>query len=423
LLKNIFTVLSGSILAQALGLLALPVLTRLYSSHDFGRFQVYFSCLNVLMMVAALRYELALLVVPEQSAYEKLLKSIVRVAGGVFIIFTLAVVVFGATLDEKFMHHSGVVYVLPVALLIAGFFQTMTYLPMRNRNYSVSAVAKVIQSAVYVFSAFIFAWSHVMAFGLIVADLSSRLVSAFAIVKKTPETLRILTARISGDDLRETLVQFQKYPMITFPGTLISALSAALIPLVFASFFGLEMAGQYALVDRFILAPVAILAGAIMQVFTGELSENARSNPERLNQTFRRAVVLLAAISILPCVLGYYMAPALVPFVFGSKWMLAGQLCSLAMPVAFVSFVSAPVTMTIVICQRQLIQFSWELFRFAVMLAGLGVVVWGQVSDPLQFMRVYVVAVVLSYIGFLCLADYVTASLSRNRITASEKGD
>lgn len=52
--------------AQALTILALPVLTRLYSPEDFSLLAVYVAILGILTVVACLRFEIAI-PLPEQD--------------------------------------------------------------------------------------------------------------------------------------------------------------------------------------------------------------------------------------------------------------------------------------------------------------------------------------------------------------------
>ena len=45
MLKNTLTVLRGTVVAQAIGFMALPILTRLFTPEAFGQLQLYQSAL------------------------------------------------------------------------------------------------------------------------------------------------------------------------------------------------------------------------------------------------------------------------------------------------------------------------------------------------------------------------------------------
>jgi O-antigen/teichoic acid export membrane protein len=408
MLKNILTVLSGSLAGQLLALAALPILSRIYHAEAFGKFQFYLACLNVLLMVAAFRYEIALLSVEEGSPYANLLRAILRI----LLAVSVAVAAFVAVawlFDFAFLSGTTVVFWLLVpATFIGGVFQTLTYLPMRYKAYALSARSKIVQSFVYVLSAISLCWTPVGNESLIVADILARGAGAVAILKGFPGTLGMTKGRQTMKEFKETTHNFKRFPLYSFPGTLISALTATIMPIVFAHSFGFDIAGQYALVDRFVLAPVGLVASASMQVFTGEFSANVRDHPDNLNANYRRIVRNLFLIAIGPCVLGMMLTPYLLPIVFGKEWVLAGQLCAIAMPIALVNFVVVPVNMAIILCGRQRAQFGWELLRCIVMAISLVPLLWFKDMSPEKMMIVYSAAVSVSYLAFLVLADRVT---------------
>src|SRR5205085_9641733 len=61
MIKDIAIVMRGTLIAQALGFLALPLLTRFFEPATFGNFQLFVSILTLLLVFPAMRYEVALL--------------------------------------------------------------------------------------------------------------------------------------------------------------------------------------------------------------------------------------------------------------------------------------------------------------------------------------------------------------------------
>src|SRR5256885_405341 len=58
--RSVLTLASGTAAAQALLALSLPVLTRLYTPADYGALAVFSSTITVLLVLASLRFELAI---------------------------------------------------------------------------------------------------------------------------------------------------------------------------------------------------------------------------------------------------------------------------------------------------------------------------------------------------------------------------
>lgn len=420
MLRSIITVLSGTVIAQLISLAALPFLSRVYSAEDFGGFQVYVSILNILLIVVAFRFEVALLSAHEERSYSLLLRLTSRLSLITSGIALIAVLAFGPVLNERLPELGSLIYVFPAAMLVAGLLQMMTYLPLRNRDYRLAARVRVVQALSYVAGSAAFAFLPLSGLGLQLGDLIGRIGAFITIGLGTPKSVSDAVGKISVAEARGIATRYREYPILMFPGTLLSALVAAMAPLAFLGLFGLEAAGQYALVERFILMPVGLLAAAVAQVFTGDFAKSFRDDTVNLHSVFRRTVLSLLAIGIVPCLAGYILAPFAVPLVFGEQWQLAGQLCSIAMGIALVSFVAAPLHMVLVICGQSRLQLVWEIGRFVVMLLlFLGLIAFG-VRDPVDVMLAYVLANAASYIAYLLLADRVSKDVSEKVLVATK---
>ena len=58
--RNVAVVSAGSAMGQGLLIVSAPLLTRLYTPADFGVLAVYVSIVSILVVVASLRYEMAI---------------------------------------------------------------------------------------------------------------------------------------------------------------------------------------------------------------------------------------------------------------------------------------------------------------------------------------------------------------------------
>lgn len=400
--------LSGSVLAQLIAVAALPYLSRVYSVEAFGKFQLYMSALNVLLMLVAFRYEVALLSSKTSAHFRSLIKLVIRLC----LIVSLSIMVFVLFTHEIIGRYNddlvSIIYILPIAVFVAGIYQMLTYLPIRERNYYLSSKTKVVQSAVYTGAAIMIAHTPFSLLGLIFADIVSRAAASLNIFRGIDKKAKIYFGRVNSRSFKLALCKYKEYPMFTFPGTLLSALVGAIVPYVLLLMFDLTVAGQYALVDRFILLPVGIVSAAISQVFTGDFAEKVRQVHENLNSTYRKTVLALAAVAIIPTVIVYHYAPVLVTFIFGEQWGLAGELCAVAVPIAFIRFVVGPVNMVLIICREQKLQLAWEILRFVITVILFFYLYHFKSDDPVAIISYYAASVVASYVIYLIIADIVT---------------
>lgn len=406
--RSILTVLSGSVIAQLIAIAVLPALTRLYDAEAFGRYQIYLSVLNVAIMFSAFRYEVALLGARPGRVLENLLKVTFRLCIVTGIVAVLVVIVVDLWMPNVVPSLRAIIFILPGAMIVAGLYQMLSYVPIRERNYPLSARSKILQSIGFSVGALGCAMFSFVGAGLVLADIFGRAAGSISILLRSGKLWRTLISPISFPAMKFTAIRFKEFGFFTFPGTLLSALGAAVAPFAFLALFNLEVAGQYALVERFILMPVGIVAVAVSQVFTGEFAKLFRAGKGGLNGAFRRALFQLLAIGLLPTVLGMVFSPSVVPFVFGADWVMAGKLCAIAFPIAYVRFVATALTMTLIIIERQSLQFAWEIGRFLFTLLVFGWLGWARVDNPLTVMIWYGLATAVTYGLQLALADRAT---------------
>jgi O-antigen/teichoic acid export membrane protein len=92
--SNVLKLVSGSIIAQILGILLIPLITRIYSPDDFGVYQLFLSISGILVAFSCLSYQLSIMLPREDEDSASLvvlcfiLVSIISIiSGSFFIIF------------------------------------------------------------------------------------------------------------------------------------------------------------------------------------------------------------------------------------------------------------------------------------------------------------------------------------------------
>ena len=65
--KNILTLMSGTVLAQAIPIAITPILSRIYTEEDFGILAIYVSIATIVSVIATGRYEMAILLPREDE--------------------------------------------------------------------------------------------------------------------------------------------------------------------------------------------------------------------------------------------------------------------------------------------------------------------------------------------------------------------
>ena len=413
MLRNVMTVLSGTLLAQVIGLLCLPILSRLYDPADFGRYQLYFSSMNILLMTAAFRYEVGLLTAEKGEDLSALFALTLRLCLMTSALSFAVLALAGPWIADAVPGSQDILWVLPLVLLIAGVSQALTFLPIRYRNYRLAARTKVAQASGFIGISMALAMTSLSGFGMIIGDLGGRLLAAIQILRKSPRDEIGIWRSLDYKEARQALSRHRSFPINVFPGTLLSAISAALIPIAFARMFSLETAGQYTLVDRSLFIPIGMIAFATSQVFTGDLAHEFRSDPVLIHQKFRKLLSILAIGALPIAVFGWLFLPEVVPVVFGQDWVMAGELAGIAAPFAGVILLAAPVNMVLLVVGYRRTQLTWEVTRFVAVTVTFWLLITYPDVSPQQAMSAFSGVGCAAYLIFLGLADRALAQTSQ----------
>lgn len=404
MIRNIATVMRGTVLGQALGLIVLPLLTRLYDPAAFGHFQLYQSATLVLVVFVSLRFEVALLRAADGRELQATVALCILSTLAMAILLAVAWAVIGWQWPALYAKFPAPPWIIGLAVLLIGTFQFLGYLATREQLYALSANSKITQAAGYsVVAAALgtLGWS----LGLIVADAASRLAASVPLLRGLADRRLSGMRDLSAADLRAAAYKFREFPLITVFGGIINSAGAVITPVMIYAKFSAEISGQFGLVERAVSFPVAMIVAAVSQVYMANFAKAVRDDPAAVASQFHELIRLLALIAIGPAIIGMIAAPMLFTIVFGAEWRLAGELARILIPAYFIILVYGGVNMTIMLLGRQMLQTGWEIFRLACML-----VLWGFIVKPGMAVETVVAmhAAVLGGVSllFLALAEY-----------------
>ncbi len=403
MLRNSIIALQGTVIAQGIGFLFMPILTRLYSPAEFGGYQIYMSVLGLLMVVTSLRYEMALLSA-EKNGEER---AVLRLSLGLNLataVLVLAVSAVLAVLRPAWLPFTDMgLWLLVASVLAGGVMQTLGYVLFREQALAVNSWSKIIQVAVYCVFGLAIATVGFRHLGLIWADLLGRIAAAGLMAVWLFSQRKALLEAVSRSMLVQAARRFRHFPQMTVPGGLLTAGIGFAVPLLMLAGFGTAVMGQYALAERMVLMPAGLIGQAVAQAFTAQLSAAVIDGKDAL-PAFRRIIMIMAAIGLVPTIGLLAFGPAFFALVAGPQWVLAGQMAQIVAFLALINFFMAPVHMVLVITGRQGKQLAWEAGRLATVMLVWAVILWQKVL-PLHAVAIHAVAMAAMSLLFVLLAD------------------
>lgn len=357
LLRQITTVLAGTATAQLLSLGAMVLLARLYSPSDFGIYAIFQSVVAVGVTMAALRYDVAI-VLPrsdlaartlQRLASRLILLSSVALSTALLIAYPLISRLYDDTVAAGLVSAGFVVYV-------AAQGTNLQYWLTRRMRYRTIAANRLIQAAAV--SGFQIGLAFILDgfAGLLIGLLVGQLVALIWAYHHTPELRGDLPS--GAPTVGEMAKRYRKMPLINGPNALLDSVKTSGINVLIAK-IAVSGLGQYSLAMQVTRAPVSLLAAATSQVFLQRLSTvQPGGMVPLLRAAFSRIFILSAPVFTL----FYFVAPSLLPFAFGERWADAGLIAQALVPWLFMLTFTAPLSSIFVVVERQ----EWSLIIAAL---------------------------------------------------------
>lgn len=368
---NVFILVGGTAIGQGITILASPFLTRFYSPEDFGLLATYISVLSVLVVIASLRYELAIPIAKNNNVASNLLvlslfivfifSSII----GIMLIFyhDFLLKLLNAPSLEKYL------WLLPISLLGAGIYKVLNYQAIRNEKFKHISKTKVTQSFSQVFSQLVIGIIFNNPIGLFIGDAIGRVGGSGTLFKIVIHEEKENLKKCSLSGIKEAAIRFKQFPLVSSISSLFNTAGLQLPQLLIIAFFGAHVAGLFSLVQRVIGFPMTMVGQSVSQVYLSELSRIVHTADKDIKPMFLKTSLRLLALGVFPIAILSFFGPSIFAVFFGETWREAGEYSKLLGLMFLLQFIVSPLSQTLNILEYQSWQLGWDISRFLMVVA------------------------------------------------------
>ncbi|HAV5936158.1 TPA: hypothetical protein JI248_15925 [Acinetobacter baumannii] len=360
-LKSISLLISGTIFAHAITVLALPFITRLYSPEDFSRLAVYTSLLGILSVIACLRYEIAIPLPESDDEAEKLL-IISIINSFLFSLFLFVVLLsFSRGIQEILGngYFSEITWLLPLGVLSASLYSAFKYWCTRTKDFKVIARTKIEQAVSSTAAQLGLGWLGLTSIGMLIGQFFYNGAGVFSLIRKKNKF-----SKISSKEIKTTYLNYINYPKYSVGEALFNTAGVHLPILIIAAIAQSKEAGYLLLASKVMIIPMVLIGAAVSQVYYAHANEAFREN--RLRAFTLDCMRKLTIIGVAPLLILGLIAPLLFPLMFGNEWNRAGVLVAWMTPWFIMQFIVSPISMGLHVVNKQ---------KQAVLLQLLGIVI------------------------------------------------
>lgn len=410
-LSNVSILATGTAASQAVAIIVSIFTARIFTPEAFGEFALFSSISGIFVVIATLRYDVAI-VLPDTDDEARQLARIATRANIVVSVFATILAFSLRPVVLRVWGSETLATWLPlvgVAIFCSAQVAIWQYWYNRQRQYLVIALNRFESGVGSSLGQLGFGLGGLRSFlGLIFGNFIGLLWALFNLGRQSGTVWHPVAP--DTPSMRDMARKYRKMPLLNLPNALVDAVRTNGIQMLIGA-AALGSLGQFTLAWRVLQAPIALLNGAISQVF---LERMARVQPGQLTGLVRAVIKRAFLFGVGPFALLWIVAPWLLPFVFGPQWVEAGLITRALVPWLAVNLITSPLSGVFVVTERQ----AWILLHAIVFtIVPLGWLAFSPL-DFLPTLQILSLMMAVMLLILLVLADFAAQSWDR---TSKEK--
>ena len=356
--KNVLKLMSGTIFAQIITIAISPILTRLYTPAEFGIFAVFFSIVTTLGVIVNGRYELAIVLPKRDRDAIHLVRLAFRINVFVCSLMLALILFFNSEISSILSVDISLwLYFVPISVFMIGSFSILNYYGLRNESYSDIAKSNMIKSIVQALIQVFLGAITKGAGGLVLGEIISRFSGNVRLYKIYKYRKKKVT--ISKRRERYYANKYKKFPIHSMFASFVDSLSIQLPIFMIAKIYGASIVGFFILAQRIVALPASVISSSFSQVYFKLLTDAKNSNQQCfpiLLKSFRKLLLISLPITALL----FIFIPHAIEFVFGHKWIIAGDIARYLSLIFFITFIVSPLSISLIVSGDNKLLALWQ---------------------------------------------------------------
>lgn len=370
-LKSVSVLVGGTVFAQVISILTLPLITRLYTPSDFTLFAIYTSLLMILSSVSSLRFEIAI-PLPDDDKEAVGLLCLALIFN--FIISILILILIWLLHAEiilllKQKYFSQLIWLVPLGVFLFSTYNTFQYWATRKKNFTAIAKTRMVQSLSGVIVQILMGYWGFSAVGLILGQIIKTSAGIKRLVLNFWHEANFLIKNVEFQYLKYVFKKNDQFPKYSSFDALANTASIQLPIVIISALMPGGSVGYLTLAMQLLAIPMQFIGGAISQVYLSHVSEVKEKSDIRLytrnvlENLYKYGFSILILIGIL--------SPILVKYIFGDNWVKMGYLISWMIPWFIFQLAASPISMIMHVFNKQRQMLLLTVFGFCIKIGML----------------------------------------------------
>lgn len=356
LFKGMFILAKGALLARAIGLASIPLLTRIYSPEDYGILALYTSLVMMLAPVLTLRYVQAIpLPKTDGMAINLFFLCLKLIVLGSFVV-ALILAIYGSAILGWFDMHALAPWWPLIVLGSAGtaLYESLSLWATRKKQYKILAKTQIAQSLAGNLAKIILGLIAIKPAGLLIGQFIAQSGGIGSLIKHSWRDFNQLRSKLSRKKSIFAAKYYRDFPYYRLPSQVLMVTALQAPVLMMAALFNKELTGQLSLAILALSLPTSLVGSAVAKAYYAEIASLGKNNISKIKKISFSVQKKLFSIGFPLTVIAVFTAEILFVVVFGEKWRVAGGYAALLAPFILFQFTSAPLMEVINVVGSQL---------------------------------------------------------------------
>ena len=398
--------MTGKSIALGIGIVALPLIARIYTPDDFGIVALFLAIVTIGSIVGGLGYDQAIILPKTDAKAVALMVLAVTIVVAFGLCFALINLLGMFWFDQHLLgERLGIwVWFIPIGALLWILTKSMDSWLLRQKNFTTMGQGEIVQALVTPGSRLLFGtlggssvWGLILGY---VLALVARIGLQTAAVRASLAPL--IAAAAHKATLRDTAREYRDYPLYNTPAGLVRSFAHLMPVMVLGVIYAPGIVGYYAMANRLVQAPLDVLAMSVRRALLQKYSELHNANLS-LRRAFLKATLAMAVLGGIPTLILMTVGKEILTIFLSSTWQNAGVFVEILAPLLLSVWIVVPSSAVLIVLRKQHI---WLRVQITVVVLQLAVFLtaYHQELQPTTTLAAYVAVIVVTNIGVMVYA-------------------
>lgn len=349
---NVSVLMTGTFISAIIPILTAPIMTRIFTTADYGIIGIYMSITGLIGVLAFSHYSQAVILAKDhEEARETVWVSLIF--SSIIALFTLIIIFIIEILFHKISNSSigKWNYFIPLSILLNGINAILLLWANRNQQYKQLAGNRLYQAILTAVIQIVLGLAFNSEFGLMFGLLIGQLFSAILLIFQFRPGKVFELGSPNINNLNFILKKYKKLLIFSTPSEFMNNLIGQIPIFLLQKFGGLNYVGSFNFTQRLLGLPQTFISSAFIDIFKQKASAqyNIDGNCKGIFEKTAKVLVLLA---IVPFAVLSFSAPTIFKIIFGIQWEEAGIFAQYLSITFFLRFIVSPLSYTYIIAGK-----------------------------------------------------------------------